>query len=90
MKYKDRTPKDRQILVGLIKLSLPERFKRLQALMLKIQRLEQSIANKKSGSVTRKQTRGILADEDGLIELKYRLTLERGEYLALKEITPDY
>jgi hypothetical protein len=52
--------------------------------------LEESIANKKSGSVTRKKKRGILADEDGLIELEHRLTLEKARYLALKEITPDY
>jgi hypothetical protein len=90
MKFKGGNAKDRQILVGLTKLSLPERFKRLLDLTLRIQMLEESNSNKKSGSRTQKQRRGILADEDGLIELKRRFTLEKAEYLAIKEITPDY
>jgi hypothetical protein len=90
MEYKGTNAQDRQILVGLKKLSLPERLKRLQELTPQIQKLEESIANKKIGSATQKQRRGILTDEDGLIELKRRLTLEKAEYLAIKEITPDY
>jgi hypothetical protein len=48
------------------------------------------LANKRSGSRTEKQKRAVLADEDGLIELKCRLALERSEYLTRKEITPDF
>jgi hypothetical protein len=90
MNYRDRYAKDREILVGLTKLSLPERFKRLQELTHKIETAEQSLANKRDGSSTERQKREILADEDGLIELKCRLALERSEYLTVKEITPDY
>jgi hypothetical protein len=39
---------------------------------------------------TKKQGRQLLADEDGIIELRIRLGLERSEYLVLKDITPDY
>jgi hypothetical protein len=89
-KYKDRNAKNHKILVGLADLSLPERFKRLQKLKLEIQKMEDSLVNKRSGSQTEKQKRAILADEDGLIELKCRLALERSEYLTRKEITPDF
>jgi hypothetical protein len=89
-KYKERNAKDRQILVGLAKLSMPERYKRLQRLEFEIQKMEKSLANKRSGSHTEKQKRAILADEDGLIELKCRLAVERSEYLTRKEITPDF
>jgi hypothetical protein len=89
-KYKDRKAQDRKILVGLVELSLSERFERLQKLKLQIQRMERSLANKRSGSQTEKQKRAILAAEDGLIELKCRFALERSEYLTRKEITPDF
>lgn len=69
---------------------MPERFKRLQKLELKIQKTEELFAKKRSGSQTKKQKRAILAAEDGLIELKCRLALERTEYLTRKAITPDF
>ncbi len=89
-KYKNRNAKDRNILVGLAELSMPERYKRLQKLESEIQKMEKSLANKRSGSQTEKQRRAVLVDEDGLIELKCRLALERSEYLTRKEITPDF
>ena len=89
-KYKDRIAKDRQILIGLAELSLGERFERLQNLKVEIQKMEESLANKRSDSQTEQQKRAILADEDGLIELKCRFALERSEYLARKAITPDF
>jgi len=89
-KNKRRDAKDREILVGLAELSMPERFKRLQNLKLEIQKMEKFLANKRSGSQTEKQRRAMLADEDGLIELKCRFALERSEYLTRKEITPDF
>jgi hypothetical protein len=39
---------------------------------------------------TKKQEFHLIADENRMIELRYRLNLERAEYLAQKEITPDY
>jgi hypothetical protein len=89
-KYKNRNAKDRKILVGLAELSLPDRFKRLQKLKLEIQKMEEFLANKRTGSHTEKQKRAFMADEDGLIELKCRFALERSEYLTRKEITPDF
>jgi hypothetical protein len=88
--YKNRAAKDRKILVGLAELSMTERYKRLQKLEFEIQKMEKSLANKRSGSRTKKQKRALLADEDGLIELKSRLALERSEYLTREEITPDF
>jgi hypothetical protein len=38
----------------------------------------------------KKQQRELIAQEDGVIELKYRLKLEKVEYLNLKMITPDF
>ena len=89
-RYKNSRARDREILVGLAELSMPERFKRLQKLELEIQKMEKFLANKRSGSQTEKQKRAILADQDGLIELKCRFALERSEYLTRKEITPDF
>ena len=89
-RYKNRNAKDREILIGLVELSMPERFKRLQKLELEIKKMEESLANKRSGSQTEKRKRAILADEDGLIELQCRLALERSEYLTRKAITPDF
>jgi len=89
-KYEHRIAKDRQILIGLAELSLGERFERLQNLKVEIQKMEESLANKRSDSQTEQQKRAILADEDGLIELKCRFALERSEYLARKAITPDF
>jgi hypothetical protein len=89
-KYKNRAAKDRKILVGLAELSMPERYKRLQKLEFEIQKMEKSLANKRNDCQTEKQRRAVLAEEDGLIELKCRLALERSEYLTRKEITPDF
>jgi hypothetical protein len=89
-KYKNRNAKDRRILVGLAELSLPERFKRLQKLKLEIEKMEKFLANKRSDPQTEQQKRAILADQDGLIELKCRFALERSQYLTRKEITPDF
>ena len=90
VKYKNRNVKDREILVGLAELSMPERFKRLQKLGLEIQKMVKFLADKRTCSETEKQRGAILAAQDGLIELKCRLALERAEYLTLKEITPDF
>jgi hypothetical protein len=92
MAYKQRKSKDSQILVGLSNLSLSDRWKRLQDLTVKLQKGETSLEKKQSGKTerTKKREREILADEDGLIELRYRLQLEKTEYLALKKITPDH
>ena len=89
-RYKNSRARDREILVGLAELSMPERFKRLQKLGLEIQKMEKFLANKRSGSQTEKHKRAILAVQDGLIELKCRFALERSEYLTRKEITPDF
>ena len=89
-RYQNSRARDREILVGLAELSMPERFKRLQKLRLEIQKMETFLANKRNGCQTAKEKRAILADRDGLIELKCRFALERSEYLARKEITPDF
>ena len=52
--------------------------------------MEELLAKKRSGSQSEKQKRAIVADEDGLIELKCHLTLERSEYLTRRAITPDF
>jgi hypothetical protein len=91
MNYKDRNAKDRKILVGISQLSLPERFDRIRKLELAIQKAEADVAEKhRVQSRTKKQEIQLIADEDGVIELRYRLVLERAEYSALKDITPDY
>jgi hypothetical protein len=87
----DRNAKDRRILVGISKLSLPERFKRLQKLEMTLKNAEAGIEKTAGNKArTKKQETQLLADEDGIIELRCRLALERTEYLAQKEITPDY
>jgi hypothetical protein len=92
MVYKQRKSKDSQILVGLSNLSLSDRWKRLQDLARKLRRAEASLEKKRNAKSekTKKQEREILADEDGVIELRYRFKLEEAEYLNLKAITPDY
>jgi hypothetical protein len=71
-------------------LSLPERFKRVKKLEFALKIAETDFAKKQiEKSSTKKQATQLMADEDGIIELRYRLILERAEYLALKEITPD-
>jgi hypothetical protein len=91
MSYKDRNSKDRKIIVGISKLSLPERFRRVQELELALKNAEADVVEKTSNKArTKKQETQLLADEDGLIELRYRLSLEKAEYLALKEISPDF
>jgi hypothetical protein len=89
-KYKNRNGKDRNILVGLAELSMPERYRRLQKLEFEIQKMGKSLAIREAVRVPEKQKRAILADEDGLIELKCCLALERSEYLTSKEITPEF
>jgi hypothetical protein len=91
MNYKDRNAKDGQILVGISKLSLSERFARIQKLESALKSAQAGVeksANNKAR--TKKQETQLMADEDGIIELRCRLALERTEYLALKEISPDY
>jgi hypothetical protein len=91
MNYKDRNAKDRKMLVRISQLSLPERFKRIQKLELALTDAEADFEQKQTvKSRTKKQETQLMADEDGVIELRYRLVLERAEYLALKDITPDY
>jgi hypothetical protein len=92
MVYKQRNSKDSQILVGLSNLSLSDRWKRLRHLTVKLQKAEASLEKKQiaKSERTKKQAREILADEDGVIELRYRFKLEETEYLNLKAITPDY
>jgi hypothetical protein len=91
MNYKDRNAKDRQILVGISQLSLPERFRRIRELELAIKNAQTDVEKKTSNKArTKKQETQLVADEDGIIELRCRLALERTEYLALKEISPDY
>jgi hypothetical protein len=87
----DRRAQERQILVGITKLSLPERFKRIQKLEMALKNAEADLEKKRAKKGrTKKQETQLVADEDGLIEIRYRLTLERVEYLAHKEISPDY
>jgi hypothetical protein len=91
MKYKDRNAKDRSILVGISRLSLPERYKRIQELELALKNADADFQRKRAVKKrTKQQERQLLADKDGTIELRDRLTLESAEYLALKEISPDY
>jgi hypothetical protein len=91
MRYKDRRVKDWVILVGISQLSLSERFKQIQKLESDLKTAEVRFERKRSvKSRTKQQERQLLADEDGIIELRRRLTLERSEYLAQKEISPDY
>jgi hypothetical protein len=91
MKYKDRNAKDRKILVGISSLSLPERYKRIRELELVLKTAEGFFEQKQAAKAgTKKQETQLLADEDGIVELRCRLALERTEYLAQKEISPDY
>jgi hypothetical protein len=91
MKYRARNAKESTILVLISKLSLPERFKRIKRLELSLKNAETDLARKQTKkSRTKKQATQRVADEDGIIELRYRLVLERAEYLAQKEISPDY
>jgi hypothetical protein len=88
---KDRDVKDRNILIGIAKLSLPERYTRIQDLELALKNAEPDFQRKRAVKRrTKQQERQLLADEDGIIELRDRLKLERAEYLTLKEISPDY
>jgi hypothetical protein len=91
LQYKDRNAKDRKILIALSSLSLPERFKRVRELEEALKNAEEDFERKQAvKSRTKKQGTQLVADEDGIIELRYRLSLERAEYWAQKEITPDY
>jgi len=91
MEYKDRNAKDRSILIGISKLPLPDRYKRIQQLELDLKNAEVAFESKCAVKTrTKQQETQLLADEDGIIELRNRLGLERAEYLALKEISPDY
>jgi hypothetical protein len=87
----DRNAKDRNILVGIAKLSLPERHTRIQELEWALKNAEAELQRKRAVKRrTKQQERQLLADEDGTIELRDRLKLERAEYLNLREITPDF
>jgi hypothetical protein len=91
MPFQRRRAKDSGIIFDVAHLSLPKRWKRLQQLAKKL--TETEAAFEKNRSVrerTKKQQRELLAQEDGIIELKYRLQLEKVEYLNLKMITPDF
>ena len=89
--YKNRNAKDTQILVGLSNLSLPERFRRIRKLEQTLRDAEADFERKRvMKNRTKKQETQLVADEDGIVELRCRYVLERAEYLALKEITPDY
>ena len=91
MPYKNRNAKDRQILVGLSNLSLPERFRRIRKLEQTLRDAEADFERKRvMKNRTKKQETQLVADEDGIVELRCRYVLEKAEYLALKEITPDY
>jgi uncharacterized protein YyaL (SSP411 family) len=91
MVYKPRNAEDSKILVGLAELSLPERWKRLKDLEAKLQEARESLEkNREKKKKSQVEDRAILADENGVIELRCRLSLERSEYLSLKEITPDW
>jgi hypothetical protein len=83
--------KDEKALVGLSTLSLPERLKRIRDLERTLKNAEAEFERKRAVKArTKKQETQLVADEDGIIELRCRFVLERAEYLALKEITPDY
>jgi hypothetical protein len=91
MNYKDRNAKDGQILVGISKLSLPERFARIQKLESTLKSAKAGVEKSSNNKArTKQQETQLMADEDGIVELRCRLALERTEYLALKEISPDY
>jgi hypothetical protein len=91
MGYRDRNAKDRQILVGLSTLSLPERFKRVRELERGLKTVQADFDRKRTMvNRTKAQETQLVADEDGIIELRCRFVLERAEYLTLKEITPDF
>ena len=91
MKCSDKNSKDRSILVGISKLSLQVRYRRIQELELTLKNAEADLErNRALKGRTKKQERQLLADEDGVVELRRQLTLERAEYLALKEISPDF
>jgi hypothetical protein len=91
MGYRDRNAKDRQILVGLSTLSLPERFKRVRELEQGLKTVQADFDRKRTMvNRTKAQETQLVADEDGIIELRCRFVLERAEYLTLKEITPDF
>lgn len=82
---------DAKVLGGISKLTLPERFGSIQVLKAEVEKAEVALAQKQTKSErTQKQERQIMADEDGLIELKHRLQLEEAEYRTMKSITPDF
>ena len=91
MKYTARKARDKAIFVEISKLSLPERYKRIQELEFALKNADAEFQRKQAVKKrTKQQERQLLADEDGIIELRDRLKLERAEYLNLKEITPDF
>ena len=91
MAHKYRSARDKEILIGLSNLSLPERFKRVRDLEDTLRNMEAEFERKRTNkNRTKKQETQLVADEDGIIELRCRFVLERAEYLALKEISPDY
>ena len=89
--YLNSRSKDAKILLGISKLSLSERWKSIQELKAKLVKAEATLAKKRAKTErTPKEDRGIVADEDGIFELKYRLKLEESEYKSQKAISPDF
>lgn len=67
------------------------RFQRVRELERALKTAQAGFDSKKAAKTsTKKQETQLVADEDGIIELRSRLVMERAEYLAQKEITPDY
>lgn len=90
--YRSRKSKDAKILGGLKDLSLAERAAQMEDLTRQIEVTEKALAKKRMSSVAMNQRKrvALLVEEDGLIELKHRLGLEKSEYLVQRSITPDY
>ncbi len=89
--FQSRRSKDAKILIGLKELPLAERAARVADLTQQIQHAERALEKKRASAaaMTQKKRVALLADEDGLMELKHRLALEKSEYLVQKSITPD-
>jgi hypothetical protein len=89
---KDRRREDSRIILGVAKLSLPKRWKRLQDLTKKLEQAEAALAlNSNAAGVRNEATeRAMRAEEKRVADLKLRLQLEKSEYQNLRTITPDY
>jgi hypothetical protein len=89
--YKGRKSKDAKILSALKDLSLAERAAQFTGLTKQIEVTEKALEKKRTPSAdkTSRKRVALIAEKDGLIELKYRLGLERSKYLVQKSITPE-